>query len=196
MDETVGIDWNAVLAEQTEWHWNQQVRPRLRGLTDAEYLWEPVDGMWSIRPRGHGVADELGAGPVVFDFAYPEPQPAPVTTIAWRLWHVIVGVLGARTAAHFGGPPIDWDTAPYSLSAEETLATLDEHYRRWVDGVRGLGADGLGRHCGPAEGPFADYPLIALVLHVNREFIHHLAEVALLRDLYAVAGRGRLVSAN
>ena len=27
--------------------------------------------------------------------------------------------------------------------------------------------------------------MAALVLHINREMIHHLAEVALLRDLYA-----------
>ena len=39
--------------------------------------------------------------------------------------------------------------------------------------------------CGPAEGPYADLPLAALVLHINREAIHHGAEIALLRDLYA-----------
>ena len=42
----------------------------------------------------------------------------------------------------------------------------------------------LARPCGPAEGPYADYPMAALVLHINREVIHHGAEVALLRDLY------------
>ena len=35
------------------------------------------------------------------------------------------------------------------------------------------------------EGSFAALPHSALVLHINREVIHHLAEVALLRDLYA-----------
>jgi hypothetical protein len=39
---------------------------------------------------------------------------------------------------------------------------------------------------GPAvpEGPFADHPMAALGLHINREVIHHGAEVACLRDLY------------
>ena len=41
------------------------------------------------------------------------------------------------------------------------------------------------RPCGPAEGPYADYPFIALVLHINREMIHHGAEIACIRDLYA-----------
>jgi len=31
----------------------------------------------------------------------------------------------------------------------------------------------------------ADYPFAALILHINREAIHHGAEIALLRDLYA-----------
>jgi hypothetical protein len=38
---------------------------------------------------------------------------------------------------------------------------------------------------GPGEGHFADYPRGTLVLHINREVIHHGAEIALLRDLYA-----------
>ncbi|MFF2761725.1 FAD-dependent oxidoreductase, partial [Streptomyces albidoflavus] len=28
------------------------LRPRLAGLTDAEYFWEPVEGCWNIRPAG------------------------------------------------------------------------------------------------------------------------------------------------
>jgi hypothetical protein len=54
-----------------------------------------------------------------------------------------------------------------------------------VAGVRSLGDAGLARPCGPAEGPFAEAPLAALVLHINREVIHHGAEIALLRDLFA-----------
>jgi hypothetical protein len=50
--------------------------------------------------------------------------------------------------------------------------------------VRALGEEGLARPCGPVEGPFADEPLAALLLHIHREVIHHGAEIALLRDLY------------
>lgn len=35
-----------------------------------------------------------------------------------------------------------------------------------------------------AEGPFAKEPMAALVVHINREALHHGAEIALLRDLY------------
>ena len=37
----------------------------------------------------------------------------------------------------------------------------------------------------PAEGPFSEHTMAALVLHINRETIHHGAEISLLRDLYA-----------
>ena len=50
--------------------------------------------------------------------------------------------------------------------------------------MRGLGADDLRRTVGPAEGLYAERPMAELVLHINREVIHHGAEIALLRDLH------------
>jgi hypothetical protein len=184
-----GVDWNHELLDQLAWHWQHQLRPRLAGLTDEEYYWEPVPGAWNLRPRGHGRAPiAAGSGGVVIEFQLPEPDPAPVTTIAWRLGHVIVGVFGARNAAHFGAPEISYDSHAYAATAADALRQLDEQYATWTAGVRGLGADGLARPCGPAEGPFAEHPMAALVLHIHREAIHHGAEVALLRDLYRHRG--------
>lgn len=178
--------WNHRLHEQLDWHWQYHVRPRLAGLSDEEYLWEPVTGCWSVRRRGESTTSMAnGAGEFTIDFELPEPEPPPVTTIAWRMAHIIVGVFGARTANHFGGPAVEYQTFGYAGTAEEAIAQLDEGYRRWSEGVRGLGEEGLNRPCGPAEGPFADAPLADLVLHINREAIHHGAEICLLRDLYA-----------
>jgi hypothetical protein len=64
------------------------------------------------------------------------------------------------------------------------LAFVDEQHDLWVAGVRALGAAGLARPCGPAEGPYADAPMAALVLHITREVLHHGAEVALMLDLH------------
>ncbi|GAA3156907.1 DinB family protein [Planomonospora alba] len=186
------MDWNALLLDQLEWHWANHLRPRLDGLTDEEYFWEPVAGCWSVRPRGASSAPiAAGSGGYVIEFALPEPDPAPVTTIAWRLGHLIVGVLGVRAASHFGGPAVDYRTFSYAGTAEQALRQLDEAYAAWRDGVRGLGAERLARPCGPAEGPFADEPLAALVLHINREVLHHGAEILLLRDLYRDRGAPR-----
>lgn len=179
------LDWTGQLLEQLTFHWENQVRPGLDGLTDDEYLWEPVPGMWSIRPRsGASTPHAAGAGDWVIDFQMPPPEPPPVTTIAWRLGHVIVGVFGMRNASHFGGPPIDYLTAEWSPTAAGAIGALDDVYRHWTDGVRKLGPDDLARPVGPAEGPYAELPYAALILHINREAIHHLAEVLLLRDLY------------
>jgi len=89
-----------------------------------------------------------------------------------------------RVASHFGGPPVDYGSFAYAGTAAAALEQLDDAYARWTAGVHGLDAAALARPCGPSEGPFADYPIAALVLHINREVIHHGAEVALLRDLY------------
>ncbi|RJQ76993.1 DinB family protein [Amycolatopsis panacis] len=177
------VDWTTELHDQLDWHWQHHVRSRLDGITDEEYFWQPVPDCWTIRPRAEN-PDGPGSGDFTVDFAFPEPTPPPVTTIAWRLSHIIIGVLGMRAASHFGGPPMSYDTFPYAGTATEALKQLDDAYANWIEGVRGLDAEGLARPCGPAEGPYADAPLAALILHINREAIHHSAEVLLLRDLY------------
>ncbi|GAA1154474.1 DinB family protein [Ornithinicoccus hortensis] len=178
--------WAEFALEQLTWHWEGQLRPRLEGLTDEEYLWEPVPGAWNVRPRESATTSHAaGPGDLVLDFAIPEPDPAPVTTIAWRLAHLVVGVFGARNASHFGGPPADYFTWEYAATADEALAQLDATYQGWVAGVRALDEEALWRPVGEAEGPFAEHPMAELVLHIHREAIHHGAEIALLRDLWA-----------
>jgi hypothetical protein len=182
------IDWTHELVEQLDWHWTHHLRPRLASLTDEEYLWEPVNGAWSLRPRSEATTPmAAGAGDAVADFAFPEPDPPPVTTIAWRMAHVSIGVFGMRAANHFGdgdAEAVDYATTDWPLTAAGGLALLDHHYARWMAGVRTLDAEALARPCGPAEGPFQELPMATLVLHISREAIHHGAEMCLLRDLY------------
>jgi len=71
----------------------------LDGLTGDEYVWEPVSGCWSVRRADVSVAPlEAGSGAYTIDFAFRQPDPALVTTIAWRLAHIVVGIFGARAA--------------------------------------------------------------------------------------------------
>ncbi|CPW25212.1 DinB superfamily [Mycobacteroides abscessus] len=160
--------------------------PRRTGLTDDEYFWEPVRGCWSLRPRGTAATPlQGGSGDYVIEFAAPPPEPAPVTTIGWRLGHIIVGVLGARIASHFGGPPVDYMSYDYPVTAADALGRLDSMYTAWRDGVLSKDETALAAPVGPAEGPWAEKPFLTLALHINRELLHHGAEIALLRDLYA-----------
>jgi len=178
------IDWNRIVREQWEFHWNHQLRARLDGLTDDEYFWSPVPEAWSVRPRGSSTAPlQIGAGDFTIDYAVPAPDPAAFTTIAWRLGHVIVAVLAARNAGHFGAPAASYDSWEYAGNAATALDQLQAQLDVWVSGVRGLSQAELGIPVGSKE-PYPELPMADLVLHIHRELIHHLSEVCLLRDLY------------
>lgn len=197
------MTWSADLAGQLDFYFTTHLRPRLAGLTDDEYLWEPVAGMWSVR------ADETGR--LRAEFRDPEPPIPPVTTIAWRLDHLTRGVLGKRARAMFGGSPADPDDPdkvadmfddrhwpePVPAGAEPALAALDYAYSLWHSGVAGLDDEGLARPLGPRGAMYANDSMAALVLHISREVIAHGAEICLLRDLYQAQSNDRdpLVSA-
>jgi hypothetical protein len=179
------VDWNSELVDQLESHWRHQLRPRLVGLADDEYFWQPVPDCWRISRRGASSAPmSFGAGEFTMDFGEPAHDREPVTTIAWRLAHLIVG-FAETNGSHFGGPPAHVATFGYAGTAKEALRQLDDAYDMWVEGVRGLGDAGLARPQGPTQPPeFADAPMAKLVLYTNLEVIHHGAEICLLRDLY------------
>ena len=160
----------------------QRLRNRFDGLTDAEYLWEPAPGCWTIRQGKDGA---WGA-----DWPLPRPQPEPFTTIAWRLWHLIDMYGENRAPRWLGvvpqGQPVGLDDpegAPPSTSTE-ALALLDRAHDRW-EAHLALASDGsLSEKVGPVGGGYADRTRAAYVLHMLDEFIHHGAEIALLRDLW------------
>jgi len=180
------IDWNAEVVDQMDSHWRNQLRARLHGLTDDEYFWEPVSGCWSLRQRGESSAPiSIGIGQYTMDYAEPPHDREPVTTIAWRLAHMIDN-FGDPAVPHFRSKKPDSPTIDFAGSAEVALQQLDEGYAAWIADVRSLGVDGLARPQGalsPAQ--YADAPTTRLVMYSHVEVIHHGAEICLLRDLYA-----------
>ncbi len=179
------MDWTKELLDQLAFQWDGALRPRLDALTDEAYLWEPVAEMWSIRRRPDArTAVAAGASDVVIEFEPEPPDRVPMTTIAWRLGHIAV-VFGERAANHFGDGGVSYSTIDWPLTATGMRELVDHHHDAWVAGVRGLDAEDLAAPCGPAEGPYAEAPMAALVLHVHREALHHGAEVALMMDLSA-----------
>ncbi|HVU73844.1 MAG TPA: DinB family protein [Mycobacteriales bacterium] len=163
-------------------------RERLTGLTDDEMMWEPVRGCFSVRRRGDARSPRpVGAGDWVLDWGVDDGAPEPFTTIAWRLGHLGAGTAG-RWEWTFGDRRADMDADyPYSASADAMLAELWAWLQRWREGVDGLTDEqldtvGFGQY---PHGLDPDLPIIAIVWWVNREVIHHLAEAATLRDLYA-----------
>ena len=166
---------------------HERLRDRVEGMSEDEYLWEPVPGCWSVR-RGEDGVERV-------DLERGEPEPPPLTTIAWRLWH-IADCLRSYTDRAF---ETEAETKPaagrdWTSSPEAAMALVDTEWDRFTGHVRKLDQQALERPIGPAFGPYAQDSMHALVLHAADEVIHHGAEVALLRDLYRVTG-GRELSA-
>jgi DinB superfamily len=176
---------------QLEFYWDFHLRPRLEGLTDAEYQWAPAEPSWTVHPDA--------TGRVVVDHEYPEPSPPPITTIAWRMVHIGVGCFAVRRSTFFGDGSVPDDAGMFDarhipadlpVSADAGIAFLDGWYHRWRDAIRSLDDKGLHEPLGPKGEQFADDTMLGLIIHVNREVMHHGGEIGVLRDLYR-AGVGR-----
>jgi hypothetical protein len=182
------MNWtSALIDDQLGFYWDYSLWPRLEGLTDEEYLWEPVDNCWSVRPDEHGAMQIDGQG------VWPHPEPPPFTTLAWRIVHIAVGVFHTRASTFFGdgSVPADADMAdprhyPKQIpaNAAEAVGLLEKTYRWWTDGVREMTEEQLLEPLGPRGGFYADQSMAQLVLHLNRETMHHGGEIGTLRDLY------------
>ena len=154
------------------------VHGRLNGqvetMSDAEYLWEPVPGCWSVRPGEDGVFRA--------EKTYPDPKPAPFTTIAWRLWHIGGDCLLSYSDRFFEGQ--DRDVREWPGTVADATQELNREWARFRAHVEAADDEALARPLGPAGGPYADDTYHALVLHALDEMIHHTAEVGVIRDLY------------
>ena len=72
-DPAMEVDWNGEVVDQLELHWLHRLRPRLDGLTDDEYFWQPVPVCWTVSRRGASSAPmSLGAGEFTWDFGEPQ----------------------------------------------------------------------------------------------------------------------------
>lgn len=157
---------------------------RLRGIEDAEYFWEPVAGCWSVRRRLAAVTKLAnGRGEWVCDYDLPEPDPAPFTTIAWRLIHLALAHAGYADEAFGGGGDVPWDSYDIPSTARGGVAFYEEQVGRWLGPLGRMADDDLQRSViipwwsGAA-------PLAVVYRVIVDENAHHGAEAGVLRDLY------------
>ena len=162
-------------------------------LTNEEYLWKPAPGAWSIRRRGEAASPRpFGPGGWQLDGATGDPDPTPVTTIAWRLGHLHSDFAG-RWEWTFGErrrPPDQ--LVDFSPSAAVALERFWVQMDRWRDSVAAVTPEQLDT-VGFGQCPWTDdaeVPFITVIWEANIEFIHHMAEIALLRDLYRTRSTG------
>ena len=149
---------------------------RTEGMTDEEYLWEPVPGCWTVHQRDGGWA---------VDWTKRDPDPAPVTTIAWRTWHLAVDCLDSYSSRRFARRGTGLEGTAWVATWAEARGMLERAWTVFRAGVEGWGEDHLFDALGPNWGPYRENNNLELAVHAQHELIHHGAEIALLRDLYA-----------
>ena len=163
---------------------------RLAGLSTEEYLWEPYPNMWSVRPRVEArTPDAYGPGEWVIDLdrSIDPFAEGPLTTIAWRIGHLAGGFAG-RWEWTFGERRQEAKSmVDFSPDPDVAMKCLWDWVGRWAASVElmtdeQLEVPGFGAY---PYGLDPEIPFIGIIRWENRELIHHLAEVALLRDLYA-----------
>jgi hypothetical protein len=152
---------------------------RLDGLTDEEYLWEPVADCWSLVPGDDGKLNMRWG--LIFD------EIAPVTTIAWRLTHIIDLFSEDRCATWIGLEPetenVFADGAPPDVPTARRM--LDEAFARWKRCLAAVDIERIFDKIGPVGRNMAEATRATFVLHILDEVIHHGAEIGVLRDLWA-----------
>jgi hypothetical protein len=114
-----------------------------------------------------------------------EPDVSPVTTIAWRLGHLHVGVAGTWewTFGERREPRLLVDFSPHGSAAVEGLWSA---LTRWRASIAELSEEQLDT-VGLSQYPYATdahEPFVSVIAATNLERIHHLAEISLLRDLW------------
>ena len=164
-------------------------------MTDDEYLWEPVPACWSVRRRSDGPGPRAtlltGDGEWGRDAApAPHPQPAPFTTIAWRLSH-LSEMLALRADHTIGSHTLTRDDYRTSGGCAAAIAAFEADARAWREALLSADdavLDSVGRSTYP-HGSDPEDPFIETVWWVNQELLHHGAEIALMRDLYRARQR-------
>ena len=140
-------------------------------------------------PRRAAGPRPFGPGEWLLDDAPGDPDPTPVTTIAWRLGHLHLDFAGAGS-----GPSADGRQPEQLVDFSPSAAVaLERSGRRWtaasVAAVTGEQLDTVGYSQYPWSDA-AELPFITVIWAGNIEFIHHMAEIALLRDLYRTRSTG------
>jgi hypothetical protein len=104
-------------------------------------------------------------------------------SLRWRLDHIAEFLAARRNWLWLGAAPPNTETNA-TMTAADALLLLTEAFTTWRALLSDSGLD-LSASIGDAAGPYEGATRRSFVLHVVDELIHHTAEAALLRDLYA-----------
>jgi len=189
VDYSADFDWSilavpepmAMVRGQLGFSW-LMLAERLSEIDDEAYLWEPAPDAWSLRPREQARTENVtGLGDWVLEWPR-EGDPERMRTIAWLVAH-LTDVFFERWEWTFGGRKLRRSDLTFSPRAEEGIAQLVRWATAWQEDIAGLETEQV-FIVGLSQATEIDQqaPFGHLVLHVNRELIHHGAEITFLLD--------------
>ena len=152
--------------------WNE-FRPSLKGLTDDEYVWEPVTGCPNIRP--------LPDGGFAVDGQFPIQGAASIAQRAsWVALQIRIGA-----SHHFGDKSL-LAFPPVPGTAKDGIALLDRAVAEWRDGVAHCDPQRLLK---PSENKFPGridgrFPLLQTILWHHQLLVQCCSQISTTRDLY------------
>lgn len=152
----------------------ESIRERVDGLTDDEFFWEPVAGCWTVRRRDDGR----------WAVDYPEPphpDPAPFTTIGWRLVHVAECKLMYHEYA-FGPATLTFPDIDSAHTAAAAIAQLEAGHAMLLKDLADLDDASLDREVLTNWGD--RWPARNIFWTMIDHDLHHGGEIGVLRDLY------------
>jgi len=161
---------------------SEQVLSRLKGLTDAELVWEPAPSVLTVRRQADGTTGTDAQG------LPPDASVQPPRTLAWSLGHLGAGTL-VRADWLTGSHSLSDEAVEWPLTAGESVALLRRGLSAWRDGIGSMtdaDLDTVGRSAYP-HGLDPQLPLLDIVWWVNKELVEHAAEIWYVRDLYAAS---------
>ena len=155
----------------------RMIRGRVEGLMDDEFWWEPVPDAWTVR--------RTASGKWAADYEEPDPDPAPFTTIAWRLVHVAECKLMYHEYA-FGPAKLVWPDLDSPHTAAAAIAALEEGQRLLATDLEGLADEDLDTSRLTNWGE--KWPTWRIFWTMIHHDLQHGGEIGALRDLYRLSG--------
>lgn len=164
-----------------------ELHDRFRTLTQDEFGWEPGPGALRVVRRGEQrTPNALGTGEWVAEWPGVPDSPVP-RTIGWLVAH-LTELYFERWEWTFGDHQKRRTDVDVQGEVGPAVDALTRWVQAWRDGIAALGEDDV-MTVGLSQATEIDAasPFGHLVLHLNRELIHHGAEVLVLQDLYRAA---------
>ena len=157
----------------------ETIRERVEGLTDDEFFWEPVPVCWTVRLRDDGR----------WTVDYPEPphpDPAPFTTIGWRLVHVAECKVMYHEYA-FGRARLTFPEIDSAQTSAAAIAQLEAGHAMLVRDLENQDDAGLDQLVLTNWGE--KWPARKIFWTMVDHDLHHGGEIGALRDLYRERAR-------